>query len=173
MADVVLDTNILADFLAQFFGAVRRGHTSFAKQDTITGELARRINQIIRWHDWNLESGEDVEQYPGMVVASTFAFVEIARKWTDIVKGRFEVTQMAAFVEQPPEWFTVEPVDENLVVAFCDAPTDVLMAHREMQSLEWADAVHIATAFGRGDDSLLAVTDREMRQVSVLQDRLV
>jgi predicted nucleic acid-binding protein len=47
------------------------------------------------------------------------------------------------------------------------------MAHGEMRSLEWADAVHIATAFGRGDNSLLAVTDREMRQIDALQDRLI
>ena len=172
MADVVLDTNVLADFLAQFFGTARRGHAPFAKQNAITRELARKINQVVRWYDWNLESEEE-EQHPGLIVASTFAFVEIGRKWTDIVKGRFKVTQMAAFVEQPPEWFAIEPVDENLVAAFCDAPADVLMAYGEMRSLEWADAVHIATAFGRGDDSLLAVTDREMRQVSVLQDRLV
>jgi predicted nucleic acid-binding protein len=173
MPDVILDTNILADLLSQFFGAAQRGRARFVEQDTITRELARKTNQIVRWHDWHLRALDDEDRYPGRVVASTFAFVEIARKWTDIVKGRFEIEQMASFIEQPPEWFVIEPVDENLVLAFCDVPTDVLMANGELRSVEWADAVHIATAFGRGYDSLLAVTDREMRQVNMLQDRLI
>jgi len=165
MPDIVLDTNVLADFLAQFFGAARRGRALFVRQDTITRDLARKINQIVRWHRQDAESGEDEERYPGRIVASTFAFVEIARKWTDIVRGRFSVEQMAGFTEQPPEWFVIEPLDENLVAAFCDVPSDALMTRGRMQSLEWTDAVHIATAFGRGSDSLLAVTDQEMRQI--------
>lgn len=174
MPDVVLDTNVLADFLAQFFGAAQRGRTSFVEQDTISRELARKINQIVRWYGWNSNVvDDDEEQYPGKVVASAFAFVEIARKWADIVRDRFTVEQMASFVEQPPEWFVIEPVDENLVLAFCDIPTDVLTTHGQIRSLEWPDAVHIATAFGRGDDSLLAVTDVQIRRVAILQGRLV
>jgi len=164
MSDIILDTNVLADFLAQFFGTAPYGHAHFAEHDTITRELARKINQIVRWHDENLII-VDEEWYPGKVVASTFAFVEIARKWSDISSDRFTIEQMASFIEQPPEWFVIEPVDENLVLAFSDVPAGVLMEHGKARSLEWADAVHIATAFGRGDNSLLAVTDGEMRRV--------
>jgi predicted nucleic acid-binding protein len=172
MPDVVLDTNILADLLAQFFGSAQRGHAPFVGRDKITRELARRTNRIVRWHDWNSNIYGDEERYPGKIVASTFAFVEIARKWTDIASGRFTVEQMASFVEQPPGWFVIEPVDENLVLTFCDVPTDVLTTRGQMRSLEWSDAVHVATAFGRGDDSFLAATDREMCQIDALRDRL-
>jgi len=175
MPDVVLDTNVLADFLAQFFGSAQRGRAPFTKQDTVTRELARKVNQIVHWHDWNFELGseEDGARHPGLIVAVTFAFVEIARKWTDIVRERFTVEQMAGFIEQPPEWFVIEPVDENLVEAFCDVPTDILTARGEMRSLEWADTIHVAVAFGRGDNCLLAATDGEIRRIDVLQNRLL
>jgi predicted nucleic acid-binding protein len=172
MSDIILDTKILADFLAQFFGTAQRGHAYFSEQDTITRELARKINQIVRWHNENLII-VDEEKYPGKIVASTFAFVEIARKWSDISSDRFTIEQMASFIEQPPEWFVIESVDENLILAFSDVPADVSMKHGKVRSLEWADAVHIATALGRGDNSLLAVADREMQQVDVLQTRLI
>jgi len=172
MSDIILDTKVLADFLAQFFCTAQRGHAYFAKRDTITRELARKINQIVRWHDANLII-VDEESYPGKVIASTFAFVEIARKWSDISSDRFTIEQMASFIEQSPEWFVIEPVDENLVLVFSDVPADVLMEYGKTRTLEWADAVHIATAFGRGDNSLLAVTDREMRRVDILQGRLI
>jgi predicted nucleic acid-binding protein len=173
MPDVVLDTNILADLLAQFFGSAQRGRAPFARQDTITPELARKINQIVRWHTWDWELENDQARHPGLIVAATFAFVEIARKWTDIVRERFTVEQMAGFIEQPPEWFVIEPVDENLVEAFCDVPTDIRTAQGKMRSLEWPDAIHIAVAFGRGDDCLLAATDSEIRRIEVLQNRLI
>lgn len=173
MADVVLDTNVLADLLAQFFAGVTRVRPHFVKQNTVSRKLARKVNQIVRWHDPNLAYEEDEELPPGKVVASTFAFVEIARGWTDIVRDRFQVYEMAAFIDQPPEWFVVEPVDENLVLEFCDVPPDILMADGRTRSLEWPDAVHVATAFGRGDNSLLATTDRELQRIEALQNRLV
>ena len=172
MSDIILDTQILADFLAQFFDTAQRGHAPFAERDTITRELARKINQIVRWHDENLII-VDEERYPGKVVASTFAFVEIARKWSNTSSDRFTIEQLASFIEQPPEWFVIESVDENLILTFSDVPSDVLMEDGKARSLEWADAVHIATAFGRGDNSLLAVKDEEMRQVDILQGRLI
>jgi len=166
MSDIILDTQILADFLAQFFDTAQRGHAHFTKRDTITKELARRINKIVRWHDEGLV-------VLGKVVASAFAFVEIARKWSDTSSERFTIEQLASFIEQPPEWFIIEPVDENLILALSDVPADVLMEYGKVRSLEWADAVHIATAFGRGNNSLLAVTDREMRQIDIMQGRLI
>ena len=173
MPDIILDTNLLADFLAQFFGSARRGRDLFTTQGAISRELARKINYIVIWHNWNLESKESIAQHPGWIGAATFAFVEIAHKWTDIVRERFTVEQMAGFVEHPPAWFVIEPIDENLVDAFFDAPTDALTARGETRSPEWPDTIQVAVAFGRGDACLLAVTDQEVRRIDVLQNRLV
>lgn len=168
MPDIVLDTNILSDFLAQYFESNSRGRPIFYERGLISRELSRRINQIVR------QVGDPlINQYPGYIVASTLAFVEISRKWEYIVRGRFDVIQMAAFIEQPPEWFIIEPLDEALVSILCDVPADVEMTQGNSRSIEWTDAVHIATAFIRGMDTCIAVTDREMCQVDGLSGRLI
>lgn len=164
MPDIVLDTNILSDFLAQYFESESRRSPVFHEQGFISLELAQGINRIVqRWND------PFIDQYPGHLVASTLAFVEISRKWEHIVQERFDVVQMAAFIEQPPEWFIIEPLDEALVSVLCDVPADVQVVQGNTRSIEWTDAVHIATAFIRGTDARLAVTDREMRQAGILE----
>jgi predicted nucleic acid-binding protein len=166
--DIVLDTNILSDFLAQYFASGSRRSPVFHKQGFISLELAQGMNKIIQW--WN---DPFINQHPGHLVASTLAFVEIARKWDYIVRERFDVVQMAVFIEQPPEWFIIEPLDEALVSLLCDVPADVQMTQGGIRSIEWTDAVHIATAFIRGPGTRLAVTDREMRQVPGLEHYLI
>jgi predicted nucleic acid-binding protein len=103
-----------------------------------------------------------IDQFPGHLVASTLAFVEMSRKWEEIVQGRFDVAQMAAFIEQPPEWFVIESLDEALVSVLCDVPAYVQMPEGDIRSLEWTDAVHIATTLIRGVDAQLAATDHEV-----------
>ena len=168
MLDIVLDTNMLADILAQVYEAESRLRPAFYEKDSISAELAQAANRIVRsWGD------PLIDRYPGQLVASALAFVEISRQWKYIVKGRFSVEQMAAFVEQPPEWFVVEPVDEILVSTLCEVPAKVETSSGEVRSLEWTDAIHLATAFVRGDTAKLAVTDQEMQEVPALQGRLV
>jgi len=168
MADIVLDTNILSDFLGQYFSSRSRRVPVFHSQNSISAELAHGINQIVQQWDDPL-----IDQYPGHLVASSLAFVEMSRKWQQVVRERFTVIQMAAFLEQPPDWFLIEPVDETLVSILCDVPADVNMINGESRSVEWTDAIHIATALIRGADTRLAVTDREMRQIVMLGDRLI
>jgi predicted nucleic acid-binding protein len=168
MPDIVLDTNVLADFLAQLFESESRASPVFYEDGFISTELAQRMNRVVQW--WN---DSFIDQYPGHLVASTLAFVELSRKWERIVRGRFNAIQMAAFIEQPPEWFIVEPLDEALVSTLCDVPAYVKMAQGNFRSLEWTDAVHIATVFIRGTDTRLAASDREMRQVVALEDHLI
>lgn len=172
MPDIVLDTNILADFLAQYFGIAERGRMEFIAQDTLNAPLTQRINQIVRWHQLDFPN-EDVGYYPGRIIASTLAFVEMARKWTSIVRNRFEVIQLAAYVAQPPEWFVIEPIDENLLDMLCDVPASILASNGCEESIEWTDAVHVATALARGEDCVIAVTDRRIQRISLLRSRLI
>lgn len=172
MVDIVLDSNVLADFLMQYFGTARYGQASFIAQDSISKELSRRVNQIVRWHRWDLYD-ENVLQYPGLIVASALAFVEISRQWATIVKNRFTIEQFAGFIEQPPEWFVIEPIDESLVEVFSYLPVEVLMASGKIKPLEWTDAIHAATALRRGEECLLATTDRRLERIASLQDRIL
>ena len=62
MVDIVLDTNVLADFLAQFFGFAQRGTARFVAQNTISRELAHKLNQIVRWYDDRWHQQEEIEE---------------------------------------------------------------------------------------------------------------
>lgn len=174
MPDIVLDTNVLADFLAQFFdpGAAERGHGRFCVQDSITRSLARRLNRILDanyppW--WQEDQTED--HVPSLVIASGFAFIEIARKWRDTVRDRFGVDRFYAFIREPPEWFDIAPVDEDLLPAYVHVPASIFTQARE-ESIELPDALHVATVLSRGDTALLATTDRRLRHMAMLRDRL-
>ena len=107
------------------------------------------------------------------MIASSFAFVEIARRWNDIAGVRFHIHQLAAFLEQPPEWFSIAPVDEDLVEFFCEVPSTVATRDVTLQPTEWTDAVHVATVFSRGVDVLFATTDGRLRSIVHLDGRLV
>ncbi len=172
MFDIVLDSNVLADFLMQYFGPARYGQANFVAQDSISKELSRRVNQIIHWHRWESDD-ENIMQHPGLIFASTLAFVEIARQWTIIVKHRFTITQFAAFIEQPPDWFVIAPIDEHLIEAFSYLPIEILTPSGKIKPIEWTDAIHIATALSRGGQCLLATTDRRIEKIESLHDRIV
>ncbi len=164
--DIVLDSHILADFLAQYFGPTDRGQQPFQSEGQLSSDLARRINSVVdRYMSYDVVTT--------VVVASTLAFVEIVRQWDEIVQDQFQPHQVAAFLEQPPDWFSVAPVDEDLVEFFCDVPADVSMPDGTTKPVEWADAVHVATVFSRGEVCLFATSDYPLRQIVSLSGRFI
>jgi hypothetical protein len=78
MPDIVLDTNALADFLAQYFGPAERGQAPFQSGGRLSLETIRPINRICRQY------GVD-GSVTNLVIASSLAFVEIVRQWDEIV----------------------------------------------------------------------------------------
>ncbi len=147
MADIALDTDGLADFLAQYFGTARHGSANFAPSDWLSRRAADLINRILM--DYRTDGSVS-----GFVVASTFAFLEIMRKWDALTKGRIRPYQLRAFLDGPPEWFLVAAVDADLVPFYCRLPADVQMENGGIRSIEWTDAVHAATALSRHDPPL-------------------
>jgi predicted nucleic acid-binding protein len=165
MSDVVLDANVLPDFLSQFFGPAERGTLRFSAEGRFCEQTARRVNRIRLDHDG--------DRGRGIVVASVIAFVELSRKWTNIVAGRFEPYQVAALLAQPPSWFSVAPCDEELLDFLLDVPAVVEVADGRSEPIELYDALHVATAFSRGDHVWLATTDSRLRRIPRLQGRLL
>ncbi|WP_153306567.1 hypothetical protein [Desulfogranum japonicum] len=110
MTDIVLDTNILAELLIQYFSN-KNSVDSFQVEpiNKINNVLADAINKIISWHQGYVD-----EEFPGFVISSTFGFVEISRKFVEISNSAYTVEQLASFIEQPPEWFLIASVDINL-----------------------------------------------------------
>ncbi|GAB4547152.1 MAG: hypothetical protein Kow0063_41780 [Anaerolineae bacterium] len=156
MADLVLDVGALADLLSQYFQAEDRTRPLFEPSRFLSSEIARQINRIVR----------DDGRY--IVAASAMAFVELVRKWDEIVDQRFEPYQLAAFLQDPPDWFSLEPVDEDLIPLFGQVPPEVPMPDGSVQTLEWPDVIHAATALSREEADLIT-SDGRLLQVMALQ----
>lgn len=159
MIDIVLDSGHLAEFFTQYFDAdiADRGRGKFQAGEVFSEDLARRLNNIV---------AEAPEGISNLVIASTFALIEIARNWDALVGSRFSVQQLHAFVYQHPEWFSFAPVDEDLMPFFVDVPSMVLVGSN-LVPIEWMDAIHLATVISRGGEATLATNDT--RAIKVLK----
>ena len=167
MPDIIIDTNILADLLAQYFGNEIRNYGKFTPKGFLNPDLVRQLNNIIKWA---LE--EDI-YYSGMVVSSSLAFVELARKFEEISANRFTIHQFASFIDQPPEWFVIAPVDKYLFHHLSRIPGNVFLPSGKVKPIEWADAIHMATALSRDEPRLLAITDAIMKEVVIFEGRII
>lgn len=162
MADLALDTDALADFLAQYYGDAGRGTANFAPSDWLSQRAVTFINRILM----DYRSDESVSGY---VVASTFAFLEIIRKWDALIKDRIKPYQMRAFLDSPPAWFLVAAVDTALLPSYYRLPASVEMEGGDIKSIEWTDAIHAATALSRHEPphSRCYLQTRDMRLVRI------
>jgi len=168
MADIILDTMILADLLAQYYenNVLERGY--FEVKGKLHKDLTQKINRILNWH-----LGDDDSKYPGIIVASSFAFVEIARQFDNISNRRFKIEQFAAFIDQPPGWFVIASVDSALFPSLGSLPREISLPNGDIKPIEWADAIHIATAVSRDEPWLLASTDTSIKEVRFLKNKVI
>lgn len=162
--DIVLDANYLVDFLAQYFDRdyADRGQGRFYPEGCISSELARRLNGIIVAAQVGMSS---------LVISSTLAFVEIGRNWNTMVRDRFVPSQLHAFLLQPPAWFDIAPIDDDLLPSFINIPPYVFLRSRS-EPIEWTDAVHLATMFSREENTVLATSDSRIRAILNEQGRV-
>jgi hypothetical protein len=167
MTDIVVDTNILSEILIQYFrnDAKRTGY--IAPYGNLSRNITRALNRIIKYHS---EDIFDDEFSPGLVIASTFAFVEIARKFNELSLGEYSISQFAAFIESPPEWFRISPLDTDLLPFLYQLPINV--RGNDGAPLELADAVHVATALSREEFWMIA-TDKTIVALEILRDKLL
>jgi hypothetical protein len=163
MIDIILDSNCFAEFLAQYFnaGIANRGMGHFQSSAIFSTTLARRLNQIM------LAASDGISN---LIIASTFSLIEIARKWDQIVQGRFTTQQLHVFTYQYPEWFSLAPVDEDLIPFFAEVPSTVFL-NSKSTTIEWTDAIHLATVISRGTNATLATTDSKAKKVLEIQGR--
>lgn len=175
MYQVVLDTVAVGDFLAQYFdkAGANRGTGRFVPSGRITRELARRLNRVLDVHQSDLAGIEFQQDSGSSVVISSFAFVELVRKWNEIVGARFEMLEFRGFLQQPPEWIVIDPLDESVMPAFVDVPNYVFDEDGNQLAIEWTDAVHVATAISRGENALLATSDTKLLRIPYLSGRLI
>ncbi|MDD2598120.1 MAG: hypothetical protein PHO37_02685 [Kiritimatiellae bacterium] len=157
MADICMDTNILADFLKQYFSP--RKITEFVVEESIHmhHNHCQRINTLLRSHYRYQDSGEPPF---GLLVASSVAFVELARKFDSIFKGQVTINQFAAFIDDPPPFFTIEPLGLDVLRQLVALPSCCKIRGKH-KGIEAIDNLHAATACIR-EDCALAVTDAKL-----------
>lgn len=166
MFDIILDTNVLSDFIASFYNCDVRNNGNFEAHNSLTAGLANRINGILN----NYRSYEALDK--GVIVASSFAFVEIARQFEKISNGRFSRVQFKAFIDSPPAWFVIESMNNELFPFLQELPSSVVMPGGTSVPIEWADAIHVATALARNNTCLIAVTDKRIANIPSINNRI-
>ncbi len=167
MQDIVLDTNILSEFLAQYFQNRQRNRHFKAEHIKTTNLMNYRVVKEIRGI---IKSYDYIRSH--LVVASTFAFLEIARKFDEISANRFSIEQFSGFIDQPPDWFWLAPLDESLFLSLLQIPPYVTMPGGQLKNIEWADALHLATALSR-EKCLLATTDSRLKQLTDFKNHII
>jgi predicted nucleic acid-binding protein len=164
MNDILLDTNLLADFLAVYFSPKFHSTGKFVPYGNLTKERVKAINHIIRSNVDEIEGG--------LIVASSFAFVELARQFDLISQQRFDVIQLRAFIEQHPSWFLISALDESLLEHLINLPTSVRIPDGTTRNVELPDALHVATALSR-DNCVIAATDQVIKAMNSSYIRVV
>jgi predicted nucleic acid-binding protein len=154
MKDIVCDTNITAEIIKQYYQANK--FYGFSENAIITHKLKYILNKKI--YEPNTS---------GYIIASSFAFIEIARKYKEIISDKIKVHQFMAFIQQPPEWFLIEPIDINLLEQLRALPP----YNSENKPIEWADAIHAATALNR-ENACFVTTDSKLLKIGILKPLL-
>jgi hypothetical protein len=156
--DIVLDTHVLVDFLEQFYSNNIVGNGLFVEKGFLNKKIVQKINTIL-----TLYRNEELFAN-GLVVTSIFSFIEIARKFTIVSEGKFNIYQFRAFLENRPEWVEIAPLNNEMFLRFFDVPNSVIIKD-EVLPIEWPDAVHCVTYLMR-DSAFIATHDSRIKAIN-------
>ena len=143
--------------------AANRGFGRFCHKGLISKILASELNKILKYFEFGQTR---------IVISSVFAFIEISRNWEKLVQGRYSIDQFYAFIYQTPEWFSIAPIDEDLIPYIVQVPSSVHIKDG-IERIEWTDCIHVATTISREGRSKLATTDRRIQHLKELNGRLL
>jgi len=158
MADISMDTNVLADFLIQYFNTNTQSRFLLRESCHINENVCLRINSLLNSHYRYEDTGEPPF---GLLIASSVAFVELARKFSIIFDSCVTISQFAAFIDSPPDFFTIEPLGFDALRHLIKLPS-VCKLGGEYRGIEAMDNLHVATVLVR-ENCVLAATDAKLR----------
>lgn len=161
MEDIVIDTNILGEFLQQYFQNKIHSDGVFVEGKFLNNKIVVKLNSIL--HTYRANNSFD----KGLVIVSSFAFIELSRKFLAITEGKVTVDQLRAFISEPPIWFVISEIDEGLVTEFVKVPKYISIDEK-MANLEWADAIHCATYYSR-DSAKMATSDAIIKLIKSIE----
>ena len=166
MSNIVLDTNILSDFIAQYYENTIYSDGFFEVKDTLSNELVKRFNIILQ--DYRVNGTLE----KGVVISSSLAFIEISRKFDVISRNRYSLEQFRAFINDSPYWFNISPINNDLFKDLAGLPSSVRIKGGNV-TLEWADVIHVATALSQGEDCCLATTDSRLIEIEQIKGNII
>lgn len=145
-----VDTCVLADILKQYDALYP--NQPYKCSEFIRSRMLLEINRAVQ------SMGDS-----GMLLTSTFAFIELMNKFNEIFKGsKIKPFSLSNFIKQPPAWITIEDMTEEISQHLCDVP----LSTPNGESISGDDAIHIATALSRGEQLVFCTTDNRLQQLS-------
>lgn len=156
--DLLLDTHVLNEFISQYYEKSIFSDGLFVENGFLTSERVKHINNIIEEYRWEGTLSR------GIVVASAFAFIEIARKFSVISCGRYSILQFKSFIDSPPGYMHIASVEKDIGYFLVSVPKHVAMASGEQKPIELPDAIHCATYFSR-DSACMLTNDERIKRI--------
>ena len=146
-----VDTCVLGDILKQYDGL--NSSKALVGSKFLKPSIKKILNIAI-------ESDGDY----GMIFTSSFSFVELINKFTEIFKeSSFSIDKLNAFLKQPPGWITIEDMGEELTNWLRLVP----LMTTEGEAISGDDAIHIATAMSRQDEIIFCTSDLRLAQLDI------
>lgn len=162
MIYLLVDTCVLSDIMRQYNPC--SPNAGFVEGVFLKKNMLRMINSVV----------EDVEGTNGYIVVSTFAFLELINKFSEIFKEEIakkvmSLDRIIATIQQPPSWLIIEETNLETAKEFCKVPNAIGSG----EHISADDAVHVATALQRGDEITLLTTDHVFKQLRLRQVKVV
>jgi hypothetical protein len=152
--DLLLDTHVLNEFIAQYFEYKIYSTGHFVEREFLTKERAILINNII------YEYRTEATLSKGIIVSSAISFIEIARKFALIAKNRYSLNQFKSFIDDVPPYFHIAPVEKSIGLYLNKVPKYITTALGELKPIELPDAIHCATYYSRDSIAILTEDNR-------------
>lgn len=149
MIECIIDTHVLADLLMQYSSG--KPNLPLIESEFITPNILEKLNSCI-----------ESDGFEGIVVTSSFSFIEVINRFQVVSKGLFDLPKVVGILKQPPNWFIIEPYSINTVYFLVLIPKYNL----DGKSVELADAIHIATAMQRGPNTFIATHDKILSRLN-------
>lgn len=146
-----IDTCILADILKQYQPI--NPNNPLIPSTFLKTNILKEINIAI-----------ESEGYEGMLITSSFSFIELINKFNDIFKNcNIESYKISNFLRQPPVWITIEELNENITSYLCEVPISNSHGH----AISGDDAIHVATAISRQEKITFCTTDLRLANLNI------
>lgn len=144
-----VDTCVLADIIIQYFDSARE----FGASQYISKDMAQKLNVALH------SNGDN-----GMVLTSSFAFIELINKFDNIFKETtVTISKLYAFIKEPPGWITIEDTGPHVAPYVLSVPA----TSPNGDQISGDDAIHIATALSREEDLFFLTTDGRIKQLDL------